>query len=90
VARGLELDLLWHVESIFVYQLLKIGIQTGFLVIATIFRCQMYRDMHLRVYYLTRRLGEVVGALDPSTLLRQLLVLQLYSSTLLLRTGSHN
>jgi hypothetical protein len=35
--RGLELDLLWHVEGILVYQLLNIGIQTDFLAEATIF-----------------------------------------------------
>ena len=30
----------------------------------------MYRDMHLGVYNLTRRLGEVVRALNPSSPLK--------------------
>lgn len=42
----------------------------------------MYRDMHPGVYNLTRRLGEVVGALNPGSLLKQPLVQQLYQSTL--------
>jgi hypothetical protein len=87
--RGLEQDSLWHVEGYPCVLTAEDRITDRFLVKATILRSQMYRDMHLGVYNLTRRLGEVVGDAQPWSAAQASIGAAPLFTNICLRTGSY-